>query len=71
MFWVAREYKQPFSDLPVSQWPWTWVELAALCRYVDGVYERASVLDTDPPPKRIIFDAKLVDRWFEEAKNSG
>lgn len=46
------------------------MQLAYLCRYVDSIYERAAVLDTDPPPTAMIFVEELVEQWFEDARRS-
>jgi len=56
----------------ISEWPWTWMRLAAYVKTIRNVYQRAEYTD-DPetaiPPRWMFWDADALDEWFDERKS--
>ncbi len=66
IFRVARDYGTGLGGIQdAADWPWDWIELAALLRIIDNTYERAAMAKAPLPPREIVFDKVYLDEWIE------
>jgi hypothetical protein len=68
---TLAEAGQKISDLPVTDWPWSWVRIASYVKVVVSVYQR-TFMDKEPdtalPLEYMWFRSKLLDKWFEDRR---
>lgn len=65
----AERFSTPLlPGLAASEWPWWVHQLVSHVATVKSVYERASVLDMEVPPRYIWWDSKELEAYFEQGR---